>query len=170
MAQSDDLLATGIIKTAHGIKGDVKVHPYAEEYGHLLSIKNIMLKKEGRVKHLQVETCRPFGHDVLFKFQGIDTPEAGKALSGWEIWIPREQAAPLKRGEVYVTDLLGCALIHEGCAVATVVGTVEGAQALLLEVETGESKHYLIPYMNNYLGKVSIEEKTIELKAPWLLA
>lgn len=104
------------------------------------------------------------------KFQGIDTPEAAKALAGWELWIPRSAAARLRKGEVYVADLCKCSLTVDGQVVAKVVSAIDGPQALLLEVETPGAKRYLVPFMAQYTGVVDLDAGTIELIAPWLLA
>jgi 16S rRNA processing protein RimM len=91
-------------------------------------------------------------------------------LNGWEIWVPRESAAPLDEGEFYVADLASCSLVCQGVVVARVVGVVDGAQALLLEVESSaDQKKYLVPFMSQYIGTVDLERKEMELLAPWLL-
>lgn len=167
----EDLLATGMLKSSHGIRGEVKVHSYSDEYAHLLKLEKVLLRnKDGREQTRSIEGCRVNGMELLMKFQGIDTPEAAKALAGWELWIPRSAAAQLRKGEVYVADLCKCSLTVDGQVVAKVVSAIDGPQALLLEVETPGAKRYLVPFMAQYTGVVDLDAGTIELIAPWLLA
>ncbi|MFA6688559.1 MAG: ribosome maturation factor RimM [Sphaerochaetaceae bacterium] len=167
----DDMLATGLLKSSHGVRGEIKVHSYSDEYDHFFSLKEVSLRnKDGRERRCSIEGFRVNGSELLVKFQGIDSPEEAKLLAGWEIWIPRSKAAKLRDGEVYVADLCKCSLTVGGVSVARVVSSVDGPQSLLLEVETSDGSKHMIPYMSRYTGNVDLEAGTIELLAPWLLA
>ncbi len=167
----EDLLATGLLKSSHGIRGEMKVHSYSDEFAHFFKLKSVSLRnKDGREQIRSIEGCRMNGDELLMKLQGIDSPEAAKALVGWEIWIPRSSAAQLCDGEVYVADLCRCSLTVDGKVVARILSSIDGPQSLLLEVETPDAKKYLVPYMARYVGAVDIKSGTIELLAPWLLS
>lgn len=167
----EDLLATGLLKSSHGIRGEIKVHSYSDEYAHFFKLEKLLLRNnDGRERTCLVEGFRMNGDELLVKLQGIDSPEATKTLAGWEIWIPRNLAAKLGDGEVYVKDLCACSLTADGQVVAKVVSAIDGPQALLLEVETPDARRYLVPYMAQYVGAVDLKSGTIELLAPWLLS
>ena len=107
-----------------------------------------------------------FNHssELLVKFKGIDSPEDARFISGWDILVPREQASKLGKGEVYIADLLGMKLVYENEEVGEVVATIEGAQALLLEVLALDGKKYLVPYMKGiYVSDVDLDNGTIKL-------
>jgi 16S rRNA processing protein RimM len=165
-----EYLATGVLKAPHGIHGYLKLHSFSEEFSHLAVLGEVSLRKDGKEKQMVVEDSRSMGREFLIKFAGVDNPEDARALNGWEIWVPRESAAPLDEGEFYVADLASCSLVCQGVVVARVVGVVDGAQALLLEVESSaDQKKYLVPFMSQYIGTVDLERKEMELLAPWLL-
>ncbi|MDC7243535.1 MAG: ribosome maturation factor RimM [Pleomorphochaeta sp.] len=164
-------LATAIIQTSYGLKGEVKVRPFNDDCSYLKNIKQgIILLKDGREVKYEIEGFRKSGGQVYMKFHGIDDPETAKKLAGATLFVPRSEAAPLKKGEYYVSDLLGCTLMYEGKPMATVVNYYDGPQAILLEVKDGENKTFLIPLMDQYVKEVSIDNKTIELLTQWLLA
>ncbi|MCY1152171.1 MAG: ribosome maturation factor RimM [Sphaerochaetaceae bacterium] len=164
-------LATAIIQTSYGLKGEVKVRPFNDDCSYLKKLKQgIILLKDGREKTYAIEGFRKSGSQAYMKFSGVDDPETAKKLAGATLFVPKSDAAPLKKGEYYVSDLLGCTLMHEGKPMAKVVGYFDGPQALLLEVEDGSNKRFLVPLLDQYVGKVSIEDKTIELLTQWLLA
>lgn len=159
----------GIIRKAHGLKGHLKAGSMSGETGHFLSLKKISIKLGLQEREYEVEEVKPFGtSDVLLKLKGIDNPETAKLLSTGKILVPREQAAPLKKGEVYQSDLLGCQVVKDSLVLGRVTDVFEGAQSDLLEVKT-ETGSYLVPFMKNYIGKVDVKEKNIELLADWLL-
>lgn len=166
-----DYLATGVLKGPHGIHGFIKLHSYSDEYEHLMDLGVVLLRKDDKEKELTVQELKPLGRELLVKFEGIDTPEAVRTFNGWEIWIPRSSAAQLEEGEFYVTDLATCSLVVDNQSVGKVVGVIDGPQALLLEVESLQNgKRHLVPFMGQYIGKVDLERKELELLAPELLS
>jgi len=120
-------------------------------------------------KALRVETTRWSGDNLLMKFVGVDSPEAAKLLADFELWVPRDQAAPLEEGEVYLADLVGCALVFAGEAKGKVLGHLEGAATVLLEVEKTDGTKCVVPFQEIYLGKIDLTGRTIDLKVDWIL-
>jgi 16S rRNA processing protein RimM len=166
-----EYLATGVLKAPHGIHGYLKLHSFSEEFSHLAVLGEVSLRKDGKEKRTVIEDYKIMGREFLIKFSGVDNPEDARILNGWEMWVPRESAAPLGEGEFYVADLATCSLVSEGAVVGRVVGVIDGAQALLLEVESSADQNkYLVPFMSQYIGAVDLERKEMELLAPWLLA
>lgn len=164
-------LATAIIQSSYGLKGEVKVRPFNDDCSYLKKLKQgIILLRDGREKTYRIEGFRKSGGKAYFKFEGVDTPETAKKLAGATLYVSESDAAPLKEGEYYVSDLINCTLIHDGVKVATIVHYFDGPQSILLEVVDGSDKCFLIPLMDQYIGKVNIKEKTVELLTLWLLA
>jgi 16S rRNA processing protein RimM len=159
-----DLLATGQLNGTHGIKGYLKVTLFSDSYDHLLSLKQVLLKKDNKEQILFIEDISHNGRHVLIKFVGIHTPEEAAKWTNWEMWINRSDAQVLDEGEYYVADLIDSHLMYNSEHVATVVGYMEGSQALLLEViTTKKQKSFLIPFMKEYIGNVDISKKELEL-------
>ena len=126
-------------------------------------------RKSDVSKTLKVEATRWSGENLLLKFVGINSPEEAKLLADFELWVPRDQAAPLKEGEVYLADLIGCSLTFAGEARGKVTGFLEGAAAVLLEVEKTDGSSCVVPFMEVYLGSIDLTGRTVELKVDWIL-
>ncbi|MCF0237173.1 MAG: 16S rRNA processing protein RimM [Sphaerochaetaceae bacterium] len=164
------VLATGKIRSPHGVKGFLKVQPYSDDIEHFYKLKEVILEKMGKQRKLEVEQVVYQGNGLLMKFKTIDSPEDARFISGWEILVPREQASKLKKGEVYTADLIGMKLLYDNEEVAVVESTMDGAQALLLEVVTPEGKKYLVPYMKGiFVDEVDVVKGTIVLLKKELL-
>ncbi len=161
-------IAIGRIRRTHGVKGYLKVMSYSGEWEHFYTLDAVTLKQNGQVRYYQVEKVIPHGGEILFKLEGIDSPEAGRLLGGWEIWVPREQAAVLKPDEYYHADLEGCKVLLEGCVVGSVLRLREAGGDDLLEIDTGKGIK-LVPFSRVFIGKVDIQEKKIELLEGWIL-
>ena len=129
-----------------------------------------MSARKGAVaRTLKVEATRRTGDHLLLKFSGIDSPEEAKLLADFELWVPKDQAAPLEEGEVYLADLIGCSLVFAGEARGKVMGFLDGAAAVLLEVEKTDGRSCVVPFMEVYLGSIDLTGRTVELKVDWIL-
>jgi len=129
----------------------------------------VSARKGAVAKTLKVEATRRMGDNLLLKFAGIDSPEEAKLLADFELWVPKAQAAPLEEGEVYLADLVGCSLIFTGEVKGRVTGFLDGAAAVLLEVEKTDGTTCVVPFMEVYLGSIDLIGRTVELKVDWIL-
>jgi len=163
-----DDIAIGKIRTSHGVNGLVKILSFSGQTDHFLKLKEFVLKKDGKVKVLAVESIKASGSTVFAKLKGIDSPEVGKTYSGWEIWVPQKFAASLEPDEYYLKDLNGCELVNSGNVLGKIIGISENSINDLLEVKT-DSGVFIIPFKNEYIGEVNLDSNSVELTALWLL-
>jgi 16S rRNA processing protein RimM len=176
-----ELLVTGIVRSSHGLDGYVKVESASGEVSHFANLDEVSVRvggANGTVKRLQIEDVDGSAQCLLVKFKGIDTPESAKALAGAEILVPRDKACPLEEGEYYVSDLCQCVLAYKGTVVGTIKGVMEGGADDLLEViltegSEGNGKNgpqtRLVPLRKEFVGKIDIAAKTVELTHRWIL-
>lgn len=157
-------LVIGIIRTSHGVKGELKVKSLSGESGHFLKLKEINLKKENIYYQFKVERIRENAGNVLLKLEGVDTPEEGKKLIGSEIWVDRDKACPLNDGEYYYADLCECVVIKEDEKIGYVRSIFETSKQDILEVVDLNRKILIIPFTEEYIGEVNIEDQKIYLK------
>ena len=165
------VLATGVIRSPHGVRGFVKVHPFSDDFDHFFELKEVTLQRGDKTRKEVIESVQSHSGELLIKFRGIDSPEDARFVSGWDILVPREQASKLGEGEVYTADLQGMKLVYENEEVAEVVSVMDGAQALLLEVKTSRNDRlHLVPYMKGvFVDDVDVEAGTMRLLRSELL-
>jgi 16S rRNA processing protein RimM len=112
---------------------------------------------------------------IVLHFAGVDSISAAETLSGLIVAIPRSERAALGEDEVYVADLIGCALVdvgqgNESEADPVVVGEIEevdrtaGPVALL--VVRGATGEVLIPFAKSYLRSIDLKAKRVEMALP----
>jgi 16S rRNA processing protein RimM len=107
---------------------------------------------------------------VVLHFAGVDSISAAETLSGLVVAIPSTERAALGEDEVYIGDLIGCALIDVAGDVPVTVGKIEdvdtttGAVALL--VVRGAAGEVLIPFAKSYLRKIELGAKRVEMALP----
>ena len=174
-------LVVGFIRGAHGFSGESKVESASGEYEHLLNLKEVTLQHDGLQKETTVEAVS-LGHAVAYiKFAGIDSDTELKKYSGWEILAERKYCKPLKKDEWYIADLINCSLVYEGKddpatsvapkVVGTITDVLEGGGGNLLEVSLAEScdRKVLVPFNKEFIGKVDMKNKTVQLMHLWIL-
>lgn len=164
-----DMIAIGKIRTSHGVRGFVKIVTFSGETEHVFKLKKVMLKSDGLEQEYLVEEVQPLGDSVILKFATVDSPENAKALAGMDIMVPRDKAAPLKKGEYYHADLYGCELTFDGEKLGRVNSIVEGGGGELFEVVLNSGETVLVPFRDEFIGDISVEKKLIELRNRWIL-
>jgi 16S rRNA processing protein RimM len=107
---------------------------------------------------------------VVLHFAQVDSISAAELLAGMIVAIPRAERAVLSSDEVYVSDLIGCALVDVGGAEPVGVGEIEnvdrsGGAAPLLVVR-GEKGEVLVPFAKSFLRKIDLEAKRVEMALP----
>src|SRR4030067_158046 len=61
----------------------------------------------------RITSVRYSGTAPLILFKDYDTPEKAKAISGWLIQVPKEEAVPLPEGSFYWYELIGMEVFSE---------------------------------------------------------
>ena len=97
-------LDSGKIVGTHGIKGEVRIEPWADSPEFLCAFKKLYLDERGETA-IKVKS-RPHKNITLCKIEGIDTIEAAERLRGKIVYIDRGDIK-LDEGVHFVQDLIG---------------------------------------------------------------
>jgi 16S rRNA processing protein RimM len=160
----------GLVGSAFGVKGFVKVNPCSGETGHLLKLKSAVVCKNGREQALQIEESAIASPAVLMRFAGIDSPEKAKTLSGAQLIAGREQAAPLGKGEFYIEDLKGLPVTAEsGETVGEITDIIEGGGGDLAEIKLSVGEKRLVPFRKEFFSEISPQKGRVVLQNLWIL-
>lgn len=161
-------LAIGKVIKVFGLEGWVKVESFSGEFDHFLVLTTVTLRSGSLEKTAELEQWKVHGGSLLVRFKGCNNAAQSEAYVGWELWVDRSKASPLREHEYYYGDLTGCSLMNGAACAGMVTGVLETAGGHLLEVQCGNETK-LVPFRKEFVGKVDIHHKTIELVAPWIL-
>lgn len=103
-------LEIGKIVGTHGIRGEMRVQPWADSPEFLLRFRTLYLDANGRTP-LQISASRVHGNLVLIRCPGIDSIPQAEALRGKVLFMDRADAG-LEADRYFVQDLLGCTVYH----------------------------------------------------------
>ncbi len=103
-----DYLMIGTVLKPQGIRGEVKIKPYAARVEMFSSWKQVWLENSGSFTAVPLKVTRI--HDGFVYARLADSTSAGdaEAFRGRDLYIDRAHAAPAENGEVYIADLIGC--------------------------------------------------------------
>jgi 16S rRNA processing protein RimM len=103
---------------------------------------------------------------VVLKFAGVDSINDADKLRGLLVAIPASERAELTDGAVYIGDLIGCEVFDVNAAKSVGVVTDVDREAGLLDVKTPRGEEALIPFANEYLVRMDVAGKRIEMRLP----
>ena len=174
-------LVVGFIRGSHGFMGECKVESASGEYEHLLKLKEVTLRLGDISREVKVESIS-LGHNIAYvKFEGINSDSDVMKYNRFELLVPRKYCEPLKKDEWYIEDLRDCSLVYEGKddpatldapkVLGKITDVLEGGGGYLLEVSLSEScdRRVLVPFRNEFIGKVDVKNGTVQLMHLWIL-
>lgn len=97
-------LEIGEIVGTHGVRGEVRVYPWADSPEFLLNFK-ILYFDEGRI-NIEINNARVHKNIVIMKLEGIDTIEDAQKLRSKTLWMDRNDVT-LPEDTFFIQDILG---------------------------------------------------------------
>jgi len=155
-----------VIKT-QGRHGEVAVEVHSDVPDRLhAGLRIFGLAEDGKRRELKIEDAWPHKDWLVLKFAGVDSISDAEPLLGSDLQVPLSERAKLEPGAAFVSDLVGCELFDRELKVGVVSDVRFGAgEAPLLVV--GEGRRELeIPYAQEFLVRVDLEHKRIEMNLP----
>lgn len=152
-----DLIPTGQIVNTHGLRGDVKIMPWADDPAFLLEFDRFFIDgKEYAVQHASLQKSM-----VLAKLEGVDSIDDAAKLRQKEISIAREDVE-LEDGTVFIADLIGLKVLAGDREIGTVadVMTLPGNDVYVVKGE----QEYLIPAVREFVKEIDTDAGVIRVR------
>ena len=141
-------LEAGQIVNTHGVRGEVRIQPWADEAAFLTRFRRFYM--DG--KAVRVLSCRVHKTMCIAALEGVDDVNEAMALKGKIIFIDRDDAN-LPEGTVFLQDIIGAKVVDEQGAQLGILEDVFPAPAASVLVVKGE-REILIPDVPAFvLGK-----------------
>ena len=164
MIKEQEVYKIGVIGKAHGVKGELSIQ-IDDDIFDRVDAEYLVLKLDGIFVPFFMEEYR-FKSDsvVLVKFEGVDSQERARELTGVEVYFPRELAEQDENAELSYSALVGYTLIDDnsGKPVGTIAYVDEQTINIMFELEDGR----LIPASEELIVDVDQKNRTITLDIP----
>ena len=152
-------LEIGKIVNTHGVRGEVKLEPWADSPQQLKTLKALWLED----KALPIRECRVHGRFVILKLEGVDSVEAAMVLKGKVVRADRTDL-PLPEGSFFIQDMIGLPVLDQNGKEIGKLTEVLDYPAGRVFVVQGETEH-LIPEKGGFLTSLdpALGHLTVEL-------
>ncbi len=145
-----ELIETGRIVNTHGLRGEVKIEPWADSPEAFCAFERLFTEGVERA----VERSRVQKRFVIAKLAGVDTIEEAEKLRNRVVYVPREDIA-LEDGGFLLSDLIGCAAFdQDGAALGKVTDILTPPGGEVLEIRG--AREILVPLNDEFLLEADV--------------
>lgn len=155
----DAYLKVGIITSAHGIRGEVKVFPTTDDPERYLDLDTVYYDKKGVKTPLHIGNVKFFKQFVILSFEEIKDRNEAELFRKTELFVTREDAVPCEEDEYFIADLLDLDVItDEGEALGVLYDVLQTAANDVYIIKGKDDKELLIPATKECILDVDFEK------------
>jgi 16S rRNA processing protein RimM len=147
----------GRLGAAHGVRGEIRLQSYTAD-PTAISTYGPLFDASGKRRFL-ISSLRPAGKDMFVaRLEGVADRAAAEALTGVELYLPREALPAPEEDEFYLADLEGLRVeTRDGATLGVIIAVRNFGAGDLLEItppEGGET--LLLPFTKAVVPVVDI--------------
>lgn len=158
------LLQVGVITSAHGVRGEVKVFPTTDDPKRFRKLKTVMLDTGKEQRELHIQGVKFFKQFVILKLAGIDNINDVEKYKRCPLLVGREDAVPLEEDEYFIADMIGMKVVTEDEEdFGTLKDVIRTGANDVYVVESAEHGDVLIPAIKKCILHVDIEGRKMRV-------
>lgn len=164
MIRESDVYRIGKIGKTHGVSGELSVQIDDDVFDRV-DAEYLVLKIDGIMVPFFMEEYRFKSDEVaLIKFEGINTQERARELTGTEVFFPRDLAESAEDEELSYAALKGYMLVNaaDGRDVGIIDFIDEQTINIMFELEDGR----LIPASEELIVEIDVEKRCVIMDIP----
>ena len=172
--QQPKLLRVCRIGRAQGLKGEVNVRAFTDEPDERFAPGSVLLTGDGR--EFTVVRSRLYKNRWIVLFEGIGDRNASEALNGTDLYVPADSIEEMEDEDAfYPEDLIGLRTVAaagnaiglpEGHEIGEVADVLESPAQWLLTIRTPDGEEALVPFVEQIVPDVDLEEGVLTLDPP----
>lgn len=151
------MLSLGILRRAHGVRGEIKLSTLLPE--RYFSELTAIIAGGNRY---EVEKMRPANDGALIKLKGIDDKTAADLIRG-EAFIPDDSRPELDDGEYFLDDIRGAKVYTDDGALIGTVSVAERGMRNDLWSVSSEDKDVVFPVIEGLIKEIDLENKVVRV-------
>ena len=155
-------LETGKITGTHGLKGEVRVQPWADSPEFLAEFDELYLDKGAR--KIEMTAARVHKNMLIMKIRGVDSIDDADKLRDKVLYMNRDDVE-LDEDTYFVQDLVGLEVLDDetGEHIGRLADVSETGANDVYHINTDDGKEVLIPAIPDVVKGVSLEEGTMRI-------
>ena len=163
MIKEEDVYKIGRLGKTHGVRGEISFL-FDDDVFDRTDADYLILRVDGILVPFFIEEYR-FKSDAnaIVKFDGIDTQERARELTGCDVYFPRSLAEG-DEGDISWSILVGFDILEakSGKAVGRIAAIDDATMNILFELEDGR----LVPASEDLITAIDQEVRTITMHIP----
>lgn len=154
-------LKVGVIKSTHGLRGGMKVHPMTDDSSRFNHLRWVYVEGDQRKWMIKDVKIRP--KDVVILLEGLESIEQVELLRGKHLYSDEEQRQELEKDRYYVADLIDLQVYHINGELIGYLKQVipTGAHDVYVVRSIDGKKEWMIPAVKAFVKAILLEEKKI---------
>lgn len=155
-------LETGKITGTHGLKGEVRVQPWADSPEFLAEFDELYLDKGA--KKIEITAARVHKNMLIMKIRGVDSIDDADGLRDKVLYMNRDDVE-LEEGAYFIQDLIGLDVLDDdtGERIGRLDDVSETGANDVYHIKTDEGKVYLIPAIPDVVKDISLDGGTMRI-------
>lgn len=163
-----DIVVLGKIVAPYGLRGAVKVHPFADDPVAWSKLPHWWLGREGQTasewKQTRLLRCKDRGDLLIAELACLPDRNASEAAQGYFVGVPREAMPATGEDEFYWADLLGLEVVNtHDERLGTVLGLIETSANDVLRVGDEGQKERLLPFVGTVVLDVNLQARRMRV-------
>ena len=158
-----EYLMIGEVLKPQGVRGEVKIKPYAANHDDFRIWKTLYIKQGESYAPIKVKCNRVhegFVYAVIGDCASMEDAEKYRAV---QLYVDRAHANPLEEDEVYISDLIGCEGIdEEGKSIGELVDVLQHGMVDVYVFKKG-AKSVMAPALKVVFPAVDVAAKRISV-------
>lgn len=163
MIRKEDVFKIGRLGKSHGVKGDISF-PFDDDVFDRVEADYLILDIDGILVPFFIEEYR-FRNDTtaIIKFEGVDSQERARELTGCDVYFPRELADNAEDGLSW-SAIVGFYILEaqSGKAIGRIASIDDSTLNILFCLEDGR----LIPATDDLITAIDQQARTITMHIP----
>jgi 16S rRNA processing protein RimM len=163
-------ILVGRISGAHGLKGLVVVHCYAENYDLFKAGSNLYIVKKESTGFELFESLNfsvKKKSVLLVNLKRIDGRDQAELLNGAGIYVKKDNLPKPEEDSFYWHDLIGMDVFDtKSGELGRVKNIMRTGSSDILEVTSSEGGEVLIPFLKSVIVSVSLKDNIIKVALP----
>ena len=161
----EDFFQIGIVTTAHGVHGELKVFPTTDDAKRFKKLKNLYIVNGKTTVTKKVESVKFFKQFVILKLEGIDTMDDALLYRNAKFLVERKDAVKCEKDEYFIADLIGVSVFdEEEKFIGELTEVYQTGANDVYEITTKDERQVLLPAIKDCIIDVNIKDRKMTVR------
>ncbi len=163
------LVHIGNLTGAHGVKGVVKVHPFAETPDLFAKGETLLLETpDGKKDRRKIKWVAPHGRVLRMQLENITDRDQAKALTGTRIYVEKTALPRPEDDAYYWFDLVGLFVYSKEDHLIGILESIipTGSNDVYVVRDKKGGRETLIPAIASVVLDIDLDQKTMIVDLP----